>query len=74
MWSSPSGTMQWNEMPVGDGPAHTRFTMWYAPKKDQTGRFMASAQIARDWYLLTEDPLPRLDAAIRFEFHSMHAK
>lgn len=74
-WSSPSGTMQWNGMPVvGDDPAHTRFTMWYAPRTDPTDHVMASAQTARNWYLLTEEPLPRLDADIRFEFHSVYAK
>ena len=73
-WSSPSGTMRWNGMPVGDDPAYTRFTMWYAPRTDPTAHVMASAQAALNWYLLTEKPLPRLDADIRFEFHPIHSR
>ena len=35
---------------------------------------MAPAQAVRNWYLLTEEPLPRLDADIRFEFHPIHTR
>ena len=69
-WSLPSGKMEWYEMPEGDNLAHTPFMMWYAPGTNSTDRVMASTQTARKWYLLTEEPLPRLDADIRFKFHS----
>ena len=61
-------------MSVGDDPAYTRFTMWYAPRADPTAHAMASAQAVRNWHLLTEEPLPRLAADIRFEFHPMHTR
>ena len=60
-------------MPVGEGPAY-RFTMWYAPRTDPTDHVMDSAQAARNWYLPTEEPLPRLDPDIRFESHSVYAR
>ena len=72
-WSSPSGAMRWNGMPVGDDPAY-RFTMWYAPRTEPTAHAMAPAQAARNWYLLTEEPLPRLDPDIRFQLHSVYAR
>ena len=61
-------------MPVGDDPAYTRFTRWYAPRTDPTAHVMAPAHAARNWYLLTEEPLPRLAADIRFEFHPIHSR
>lgn len=74
-WSSPSGTMQWKRMPVGEGIAHSRFTMWYAPRQSPGNRGMAAAHTDRDWYLLTEEPLPWFAADIRFEDHCMeHTK
>lgn len=68
-WSSPSGAMQWMRMPVGEGAAHSRFTMWYAPRQNPENGGMAAAHTDGDWYLLTEEPLPRLAADIRFQYH-----
>ena len=70
-WSSPSGAMQWMRMPVGGGAAHSRFTMWYAPRQNPENGGMAAAHTDGDWYLLTEEPLPRLAADIRFQYHCM---
>ena len=65
-WSSHYGAMRWKRMPVGEGAAHSRFTMWYAPRQNPGNRGMAAAHTDRNWYLLTEEPLPRLATDIRF--------